>query len=270
MHCTSSGLEDVLPQILACIDAGMNVVSTCEELSFPWFRSGSAAAAIAAAAERRGVTVLGTGVSLLGFAMDFLPLVLSGSVRRVEHVAVHRTQDAGQRRLPLQRKVGAGLTELEFRKGVDRGSIRHVGLPESAEAIAAAFGWTPVTVAETIEPVLSGRDVQGPDGVVAAGAVLGIRQTAIARAQGREVVSLLLEMALGLDPCDRISLTGDPDVQLEVPNGLHWDSATAAVVANSIPGVLQGRPGLPTMKLELPPPVAGPPFNASLLLRSDV
>jgi len=35
LHCTRSSLQAVMPQLLELVDAGLNVVSTCEELSFP-------------------------------------------------------------------------------------------------------------------------------------------------------------------------------------------------------------------------------------------
>jgi len=103
IHCTGSSLERVLPQLLSAIEAGCHVVSTCEELSFPWTSQPELARRLDQAARAAGVAVLGTGVNP-GFAMDYLPLVLSGVVRRIDSVTVHRVQDAGLRRLPLQRK----------------------------------------------------------------------------------------------------------------------------------------------------------------------
>ena len=38
IHATTSYLKAVYPQIAECIKAGMNVVSTCEELSFPYYK----------------------------------------------------------------------------------------------------------------------------------------------------------------------------------------------------------------------------------------
>jgi len=45
----------------------------------------------------------------------------------VKHIAVTRTVEAGERRLPLQRKVGAGLTVAEFEEKAKKREIRHVG-----------------------------------------------------------------------------------------------------------------------------------------------
>ena len=61
------------------------------------------------AARRAKVTVLGTGVNP-GFVMDALPIALTAVCERVDRIEVQRIQDARVRRLPFQRKIGAGLT----------------------------------------------------------------------------------------------------------------------------------------------------------------
>jgi len=252
VHCTGSSLERVLPQLLAVVEAGASVVSTCEELSFPWTAQPELARRLDDAARSNGVAVLGTGVNP-GFAMDYLPLVLSGVARRIDAVTVHRVQDAGVRRLPLQRKVGAGMTPDEFRRKAAAGELGHVGLRESAQALAAALGWPLTKLDETIEPVIAERPTPSGLGDIAVGGVTGLRQTAIGHLDGRTVISLTLEMAVGLpDMRDDIRISGDPELRMIVPGGLHGDVATAAIVVNAIPGVLQAAPGLRVMA-DLPP-----------------
>ena len=89
LHATGSYLPDVLPQLIACCRAGVNVVSTCEELSYPWKRHPELAKQIDAEAKAGGATVLGTGVNP-GFVMDTLAVVLSGVCQRVERVRLAR------------------------------------------------------------------------------------------------------------------------------------------------------------------------------------
>ncbi len=252
-HCTGSSLERVLPQLVACVEAGMSVVSTCEELSYPWQQAPKLAKELDDAAMANGVAVLGTGVNP-GFAMDYLPVVLSGASRRVDHVRVHRVQDAGVRRLPLQKKVGAGLSVDEFDELVLAGTVRHVGLPESAQAVAAAFGWELSELRDEIGPVVAEHPTPSALGEIAPGSVTGVRQRATGLVGESEVVELTLEMAVGLpDPRDEVVLTGDPDVSMAIPGGLHGDVATAAVVVNALPLVARAAPGLRVMA-ELPPP----------------
>lgn len=253
IHCTSSSLQKVFPQLMECIEAGLRVVSTCEELSYPWVQSPSLARELDEFARHKGVAVLGTGINP-GFAMDYLPVVLSGASRKVTSVAVHRVQDAGTRRLPLQHKVGAGLTSNEFEQRVKAGLVRHVGLSESVQAIAAAFGWQLTGLKETIEPVLAEQSTPSGLGHIPAGYVLGVRQVAKGRVGNREVITLELEMAVGLaEPRDEVILKGDPEVRMVIPGGLHGDIATAAIVVNSIPGLLKAAPGLVVMG-NMPPP----------------
>ena len=236
------------------------MVSSCEELSYPWLQAPEAAAALDAAARAAGVSVVGTGVNP-GFAMDYLPIVLSGAAKRVESVTVHRVQDAGQRRLPLQAKVGAGISAEEFAQRVIGRTIGHVGLTESAQAVAEALGWIDGT--DRSPPRRSSRSlaetaVRSAFGTIEPGQVTGIDQVAVVTVAGAERVRLRLTMAVGIGPSrDDIWLAGDPDLHLAVPRGLHGDLATAATLVNTIGSIRHAQPGLRVMS-ELRPPRPAP------------
>ncbi len=253
VHCTGSSLSAVLPQLEELIELKLNVVSTTEELSYPWITQPALAEQIDALAKKHSVSVLGTGVNP-GFAMEYLPIAISGASQEVHRVLVHRTQDAGARRIPLQRKVGAGLSASEFRTRVERNHIGHVGLRESVHALAHAFGWSLSAVDETIEPVVAASAIEMPDSVIPAGHVTGIHQRAVGLEDGVTRVELILDMAVGIGPsADHIKLDGTPGLEVDVPGGFHGDTATAAMVANTIPLVIEAEPGLRVMS-ELPPP----------------
>lgn len=246
LHSTGSHLQRVEDQIVALVGAGLNVVSTCEELSYPWWRNKERAQRIDDAAREEGVTVLGTGVNP-GYAMDYLPLALSLPCQTVRAVSVHRVQDAVQRRIPLQRKVGAGLTVSEFSQRVTDGELGHVGLQESGHHIAAAFGWTSVRLEETIEPMLADTPMRAAIGLIEPGRVRGIHQVVEGFRDGERVLDLTLDMALGLrEPRDVVVIAGVPRVEATIAAGIHGDIATAAMVVNSIGGVLSAAPGLVT------------------------
>src|SRR5499433_3849948 len=258
VHCTGSSLLQVAPQILELASAGLNVISTAEELAFRWQAHPAAAAEIDAGARGAGVTVLGTGINP-GYAMDYLPIALSAVAQRVDKVVVHRVQDAATRRLPLQRKIGAGLSPDSFRAAVASGRLGHVGLTESAHALARAFGWRLTDLQEVIEPIAAQEPTPMAESVIQPGQVLGLHQTAEGRVDSRTVISLTLDMAIGAGPPrDSVRLVGVPDLELEVPGGLHGDLATAAIAVNSIPRVVAAAPGLIVMA-DLAPPTPGPP-----------
>lgn len=251
-HSTGSSLTTVMPQLLTCIEWGLSVVSTCEELAYPWIDAPKLAQALDHSARTAGVAVLGTGVNP-GFAMDYLPVVLSGASQSVEHVRVHRVQEAGRRRRPLQEKIGAGLDVAAFEQRVEAGTVRHVGLVESGRALAAAFGWSLSELAEQIEPVLAPSAIRSEYFELSPGQVAGVRQHLVGREDGREVLSLTLEMAIGLDqPRDVVELSGVPEIQLVIPGGIQGDLATAAVAVNALERIVEAPPGLLTM-VDLPP-----------------
>jgi 4-hydroxy-tetrahydrodipicolinate reductase len=248
LHTTSSSLQAVKNQILDCVRAGANVISTCEELSFPFGDTAATAEEIDRAASEQGVTVLGAGVNP-GFVMDALPIAFTAACRTIRSIAITRVVDASHRRLPLQRKIGAGMTAEEFREQAAAKKIRHVGLAESLQMVAAALGWQLDDWDEWIGPVIAEQEVRTQYLTVPAGQVAGVHQRANGRVGGREVVSLELRMYVGArDPQDGVTIDGEPPLKLVIPGGIHGDVATAAIVVNSIPRVLQSGAGLVTMK----------------------
>ena len=59
LHATGSHLPSVLQQFLDLADAALPTVSTCEELSYPWFHHPEEAQIIDQAAKRNGIAILG-------------------------------------------------------------------------------------------------------------------------------------------------------------------------------------------------------------------
>ncbi|MDW8233604.1 MAG: dihydrodipicolinate reductase [Roseiflexaceae bacterium] len=196
LHATQSSLAAVTSQLQECIAAGADVISTCEELAYPWSAHPQLAADLDAAARAAGVTLLGAGVNP-GYAMDALPIMLTAACAEVRAVRVLRIVDAAQRREPLQRKIGAGLTTDEFAQRVREGTVRHVGLPESMHMIAAALGWRLDAGDDTIMPVIAERAITTEHVSVEAGQVAGVHQIVRGYIGEREVITLELQMYVG-------------------------------------------------------------------------
>ena len=131
VHATSSYLGDVYPQIAALVEYGVNVVSTCEELSYPYVSEPELAKKLDALGLKYGVTFLGTGITP-GFLMDTLVITLTAVCQKVNRIKVERVMNAATRRVPFQKKIGAGLTVKEFKKKMKENAITgHVGLEQS-------------------------------------------------------------------------------------------------------------------------------------------
>ena len=250
LHTTSSFLDRIEGQLLACVGAGAHVVSSSEELFWPFARDPGFCERVDAAAQAAGVAVVGTGVNP-GFVMDLLPVVLAGVVARVDRVSVSRSVDAGRRRGPLQKKVGAGLSEAAFRERQAAGGFGHIGMVESAHALAAGLGWEGAEVVETFGPQMALSDHQTEHVTVRAGEVAGIHQTATVRVGGQLRATLALTMAVGEPDEDRVEIDGDPPLTVVVEGGTFGDTATVAALVNTARRIGAARPGLRTV-LDLP------------------
>ena len=253
LHCTSSFLPAIKDQLLACARHGANVISSAEELLAPHHQHPELAAELHDAAVLGGVTLLDTGVNP-GFAMDYLAVVASAVTFDVRSVKCIRVVDAATRREPLQRKIGAGLTKSEFLKQLDSGKFGHIGMRESVALVAAGLGFEVDRIEHTVEAVLAQEDHKTPYQIVKEGAVAGIRNRGYGYVGKVAVVQLDLAMYVGApDPRDVIELESVPPVRMEFPGGIAGDEATAAILVNSVHGVVAAAPGLRTV-LELPPP----------------
>lgn len=253
LHTTSSFLENIYPQLELCARLGVHVVSSSEELFYPFDRHPQLATKLDEVAKKGGAVILGTGVNP-GFVMDTLALVATGVCRRVRSLKMERVVDASKRRLPLQRKIGAGLSVQEFEEKKKTGTFGHIGLRESLLFVASGLEWTLEQVHETLEPMIADREVQTPYLTVRPKQVAGIHHRITGSVGGKEVLVLDLKMYVGAhDPHDAVFVDGDPPVDLVIRNGIFGDSATVAALVNAIPLVLQSPPGLKTMKdLALP------------------
>lgn len=250
---TVSDMARIEPQVAELAAAGLNVVSTCEEMVYPWRTDPVRARNVDAACRAAGVTCLSTGVNP-GFLMDFLPCALAGVCQRVDKVVVRRVQDASVRRVPFQMKIGAALTMEEFERKRLGGTLRHVGLTESIHMLAARLGWELDRVTESLEPIVAKERIRGGYAVVEPGMAAGVLQIGRAFRGEKEVITLEFRAAVGEPQSfDSVEIVGSPNFQSLIPGGINGDIATCAIVLNSLPGVLRAEPGLKTM-IDLPAP----------------
>ena len=261
IHSTSSYLPNVMDQLMACLAAESCVISTCEELAYPFRKYPELAAQLDAEAKTWGVALIGTGINP-GYVMDKLLITLSAASQEIESARAIRIVDASKRRLPLQKKIGAGMSVEEFRAQVSAGAIKHHGLPESLAMVSDALGLDATEISETIEPVVARERVKTSFLEVGAGQVAGVHQIARGFSGRKEKIYMELQMFVGAtDPGDTVEITGNPNLSLTIPGGAHGDIATASVVVNCIPAILSAQAGLRTSR-DLPmcflPPSAKP------------
>ena len=126
---TTSYFDAIVPTVMELLDRKIAVVSSCEQMIWPWYRHGDLADQVNSAAKRAGRTVLGSGVNP-GFVMEALAGMLSSIVLQVTGVHCVRRVEAATRRQPLQAKVGATMSAEQFKKLANQEKIGHKGLAE--------------------------------------------------------------------------------------------------------------------------------------------
>jgi 4-hydroxy-tetrahydrodipicolinate reductase len=243
---TTSSFQEALPVIRRAVKAGCSVVSTCEELAWPWLHHESEADALDLFCEAHDVAVIGTGVNP-GFALDRLPAVLAQVLGEVRHVRAARVVDLLPRRDQLLKRLGIGLSPEAFEAADERGELGHPGLSESAALAAVGCGLEFDEVDEELTPLLADEDGHG----LRAGQVAGVQLVARAFSEGREVVRLELQFALGAEePRDEVEIDADPPLRAVVPGGIPGEAATVNAVVHAALAITERR-GLITV-LDLP------------------
>jgi hypothetical protein len=247
LHTTSSYFDLFKDQVIEILEAGLDVVSTAEELSCPWLDHAEEAAEIDAVARRVGKTVLGTGVNP-GFIMDALPLNLTAICQRVDRIEVTRVINASTRRGPFQAKIGSGMTVEAFQAKMAEGRMGHVGLPESVGMVFHTLGKQLARYESDVEPVVADHLVKTDHFEVGPGQVRGLKQVARGYTHEGEFMTLTFIAALDAgDDGDTIKINGVPDLEVKL-KGTNGDIATVAIAVNAVRRVKEAAPGLVTMR----------------------
>ena len=257
IHTTSSFLDKVYPQLEQIIKHKVNIVSTCEELSYPYVSSPKLAKALDKLAKENNVTVLGTGINP-GYLMDTLTIALTAPCQRIDRIKITRIMDAATRRVPFQKKIGAGLSVTGFNEKMRTKAITgHVGLEQSIAMIASALAWKLDKIkVDAAKPVVAKKHVKSEAINVPAGMVAGLEQCAYGIRDNHEVISLEFQAYIGAEEeYDAVTIEGIPPIHEKITPCVNGDVGTIAMVYNAIPKVMNAEAGLVTMK-DLPVPSA--------------
>ena len=248
---TVSGLDEITPQIEEITTFGLHVVTTCEELSYPWKTWPVLAKRIDEAAKKNNTAVLSTGVNP-GFLMDFFPVTLSGICRKINRIKVSRIQNAAFRRIPFQNKIGAGLSLSEFEIKKQKGTLRHIGLTESIHMIGSRMGWDIDRTEDILIPVVAEEKIETENMTINPGFAAGVQQIGKGFENGKEKITLVFRASVG-EPAseDTIEISGEPDIVSTIKGGVNGDIATCAIITNAVKQIVNAEHGLRTM-VDLP------------------
>jgi 4-hydroxy-tetrahydrodipicolinate reductase len=248
----TSHMDVITPLLSGLARAGINAVSLCEELSYPWVHHPDQATILDDEARANGVSIVSTGCNP-GFLLDTLPIVLSSAMQRVDRI------DARRRCVltgygPLLDKFGLGLSPADFEAALGDTVIGHVGFHQSLAHVCARMGWnldrTEVDLPRAI--VIADAPRKGAYVDVPAGTVAGVEHCARAICDGEVVVEYVgyfgfFEDGDDVPHGDEWRLTGDGrELVFGSDAGVDSWETTIAELVNLIEPTAAARPGLLT------------------------
>ena len=254
---TRSPVADVKDDIIRCVERGVSVVTSSEELAYPDVTDPSATREIEAACRAGGAAVVATGINP-GYVFDVLPVVIAGASWDVRRLAVTRALDCSVFGRTIHRSLGVGYSPSGFEKARRAGVIRgHIGFEESARVIARVMGRELDRFEENVQPMIAERPYQIAEYEISPGETAGVVQDATGWVGERPW--LRFDLSLHVDPAsvgiqtrDHIRIEGENTLDVTIQPGTQSILTTSALLVNSIPAVLSAPPGLYTAADLLP------------------
>ncbi|MDB0441058.1 2,4-diaminopentanoate dehydrogenase [Clostridioides difficile] len=257
---TDSFTKKAFDKIMFLLNRKINVISTAEQMAYPQADDADLAKKMDEVAKENGVSILGTGINP-GFVLDLLVLALSGTCEEVNSIKAKRVNDLSPFGKSVMVEQGVGVTKEEFLKGVENNTIAgHVGFVESINMIADGLGWKLDKIEQTKEPITTTVDRKSKYGEALAGNVAGCRQCGYGYVNGDILIEMehpqqIIPEAEGIKTGDYVSIKGIPNIDLQINPEIPGGVGTYAMIVNSIPLIINARPGLKTM-LDIPVPRA--------------
>ncbi len=258
--CTDSFTRKAFPKMKKVLEAGINCISTAEEMAYPQAQEPELAKQLNEIAKENGVTVLGTGINP-GFIMDLLVIALSGTMRDVEHIEANRVNSLSPFGPAVMEEQGVGITVDEFNHGVETNTLAgHVGFSESIYMIADALGQKLDGFEQQMKPIVTTVDRKSKYGEALKGNVAGVNMTGQGLVNGKVFIDMKHPQQIepemeGTHTGDYINIKGTPEIHMAITPEIDGGIGTIAMCVNMIPHVLNARPGLKTM-IDLPVPRA--------------
>lgn len=260
LMATASFTKVVFPLIKMAAEAGMNVVTTAEEMSYPRALDPELSNQLDKIAKKNQVSILGTGVNP-GFIMDLVVIMLTGVCDHVDSLNVTRINDLACFGKAVMVEQGIGLKPEEFIQGVkDDTVVGHVGFLQSFGMFEEAFGVKFDDIRQEKEPIVTTVPRATDIVSVNAGDVAGCRQLGCANLGKKTFVTMEHPQQIRpemeqVETGDYITVHGTPNLNLQIKPEIPGGIATIAICVNMVPLIINSEPGLKTM-LDLPVPRA--------------
>ncbi len=213
-------VDDIAPMAVKCLSRGINVVTTCEEATFPWTTS--------SATTNRG------------------------AVNRIDKIEGSVSYNVDEYGMALAKAHGVGLTPDEFEKTLAHpDEIVPSYVWNSNEALAQELGLTVSQIIQENVPYVAEKDTYSDTmgGIVEASKVLGMNTRVTTKTyQGIDIVTSQIGKVYGPDDGDLCDwkISGEPDTTFHVDKPATVEH-TCATIVQRIPTVLAAPSGYHTV-----------------------
>ena len=254
----ATSMEKIYPHVKKCLEAGLNVITTSEEASYPWTSSPAIAAKLDRIAKENGVTVTGSGMQDVFWAN--LITTLTGASHRIESVEGRTSINMDELGPMVAEFYAVGRKADDIYQMIEKNEKLPLGdevvcLRMDLENQISDLGLTTKTITESVKPIIldydlpckafnkdiPAGDVTGLDNTIVIETVEGIvfkaTQTAKVYEQGEQDINEWL-------------IKGVPTIHLRNDNPPTL-LGTSSQIVNRIPDVINARPGYVTID-ELP------------------
>lgn len=248
---TSSRMASVVAPIAELLDRGLDVLTSAEELAYPWREFPDESRRLDALARERGATLLGTGANP-GFLMDVLPVVLSLATQDVRRLRIVRAMDLRPHRAERLTRFALGEPPERFAAIPPDVAHGHIGFGQSIAAVADALelGLDRIEQRPLRPTVVTDAPRRGDVVTIDAGRIAVVSQGAAGFAGDEEVVTLeehfgFLDAGDDIPQGDTYLLAGaDQEFTVAVRPGVRSFATTPAVLINMLVPVAHAAPGL--------------------------
>ena len=259
---------EAMADLMACLEAGINVVSTAfYAFLHPGSAPAEALAPLQAVCDKSGASLFVSGIDP-GWVMDWLPVVASGAVSGIREIRVREVFNYALYDQPqvVREVIGFGTSMDELPMMLHDFAIEMVWAP-MVRLVGEALGKPVDEIEISVERLPLERTIEVPGmGTFEAGTQGAFRFEVIGKHQGHPLYAL--EHVTRIDDecapawpyppegrgCHQVLISGDPDLHLTVHGEDHYEpgaagggnASAANWVVNALPAVCAAAPGVVT------------------------